>query len=239
MITGTKESQDGSPRKRKRQSETAVIDGGSHEVQRSYVYGPKESHKIYLDAPSQSVTPKSKDWTKATVKLTSELIKSADECCLTCIHYGRECKGTELVSVKAKKGHSESRCKVCSSNNRVCYWLDPAQGIATYDDAKRVLGGYTCAGNTVAGRAKRAKLRLNEGQALPYKQAAAGANDITASTRAVRNGAEDGDQARQIDKTIASVAIEDIHLYEDDENAILYELDLTAEGFEGADWDEY
>lgn len=87
------------------------------------------------------------------------MVKKEGDSCLTCIKNSRKCKGTQLQMVKGQK-----RCQNCASpgkgsSGRICYWVNAARGVATFDDAVRImskeLGGRILTKNTRKGRLER------------------------------------------------------------------------------------
>lgn len=125
------------------------------------VRGPKGRRLVNTDTYNQALP--GRDYTKATEQ-PQGATKREEDTCLTCIHHGRGCTGTQMILVKGKY-----RCPCCARKRpdgtgmRKCYWRNDAAGIFTYEDAKAAdPNKFINKENTREGKLARAANRLKK-----------------------------------------------------------------------------
>ena len=124
----------------------------------------KQTHRLIV--PGTTTPEKDRDDYVDAIELPTNHLKAEGQKCLTCSHYNRACRGTQITLVM-KRGKPNWRCETCQDNTgRVCYFKDFAKGIHTYKQAQEYHGGIVNAPNTRAGRAARARRR--QGQITPH-----------------------------------------------------------------------
>ena len=133
--------------------------------------------------------------------------KRDGEKCLTCIHHGGSCHGTQVLG---------GRCDYCrglgappkageerkAGNKRTCYWLDRPNNVYTYKGAQQATDGRTLPVNTKAAKAERQRTKsLGAGTDTSAKK---GDTEVkkqkSSKTTAVKKGGEEDDEDAPADQ---------------------------------------